>query len=216
MEETAPLSGEQKMNYVVVDGHNDQGNLTFRVSNFRSAIIHYLAAINLDDRNAIYYANFAAAYNAVKEYENGLKMVLAGRKEDPMLVKSVYTQAQVLYGLGRLRDALSVYEQVFQIQWQMRESCNLQAQQIQHAQQAPEAQHQVLHHLQQQLEQQARMGASPEQMQQLYQQAEQLLQTQELNQQLATAHQQEQQHAQQAQEAQEALDCAMEYTEEWN
>ena len=158
--------------------------------------MHYSAAINLDDRNAIYYANLSAAHNALKEYEDGLKMALAGRKADPMHVKSVYLQAQALYGLGKLRDALSAYEKVFQLQWQIRDSSKVQAQQIQHVedgQQAQQSQELLLHHLQQQLEQFSQMGASPQQMQQLYQQAQQLFHNQQLNQQLASPHQLQQQ-----------------------
>ena len=182
--------------------------------------MHYSAAIKLDDKNAIYYANLAAAHNVVKEYEDGLKMALAGRKADPMLVQNVYLQAQSLYGLGRLRDAVSAYEQVFQLQWQIRDSSNVQAQQTQHAQEAQEAQEaqqelcEPLHHFQQQLEQHARMGAFPQQMQQLYQvqvsggfgqlqQQQQVIQLQQQVHESINFQSQQTQYAQQVQQAQQ-------------
>ena len=73
--------------------------------------MHYSAAIDLDDSNATYYTNLAAAHNALKDYDNGLKMALAARKADPQYVKGIYRQAQALQGLGKLREALVVYEE---------------------------------------------------------------------------------------------------------
>jgi len=93
------------------EDHKNKGNMAFKAGKHRSAIMHYSAAIDLDDANPTYYTNLAAAHNVLKDYENGLKMALAARKADPSYAKGVYRHAQALQGLGKLRDALTAYEE---------------------------------------------------------------------------------------------------------
>ena len=93
------------------EDHKNKGNMAFKAGKHRSAIMHYSAAIDLDDSNPTYYTNLAAAHNALKDYDNGLKMALAARRADPSYAKGIYRQAQALQGLGRLREALKAYEE---------------------------------------------------------------------------------------------------------
>ena len=113
-EEKPPPSAAEKLkaaHCMEAEDHKNKGNMAFKAGKYRSAIMHYSAAIDLDDSNATYYTNLAAAHNALKDYDNGLKMALAARKADPQYVKGIYRQAQALQGLGKLREALVVYEE---------------------------------------------------------------------------------------------------------
>jgi len=93
------------------DYHKNKGNMAFKAGKYQSAIMHYSEALDLDHVNPTYYTNLAAAHNALRDYENGLKMALAARKADPSYAKGIYRQAQALQGLGRLREALAAYEE---------------------------------------------------------------------------------------------------------
>ena len=112
--EKPPPSAAEKLkaaHCAEAEDHKNKGNLAFKAGKYRSAIMHYSAAIDLDDANATYYTNLAAAHNVLKDYENGLKMAIAARKADPKYVKGIYRHAQALQGLGKLREALAAYEE---------------------------------------------------------------------------------------------------------
>ena len=110
-EDLSPAERQRISKRMEAEDEKDKGNAAFKAGKYRSAIMHYSAAIDLDDNNATYYTNLSAAHNALKDYENGLKMALAARRADASYAKGVYRHAQSLQGLGRLREALRVYEE---------------------------------------------------------------------------------------------------------
>ena len=108
-----PEAGPPALSQRKEQDHKKLGNAAYKAGNFHIAIDHYtIASEHLTDLAdaATLLANCAAAFNALKDYEQGLAMAEAALQRDPSNLKAIYRRAQALEGLGQLAEALDVFE----------------------------------------------------------------------------------------------------------
>eukprot|EP01138_Halocafeteria_seosinensis_P014076 gb/GECG01014374.1/.p1 GENE.gb/GECG01014374.1/~~gb/GECG01014374.1/.p1 ORF type:complete len:413 (+),score=30.12 gb/GECG01014374.1/:1-1239(+) len=87
-----------------------RGNQSLKTGEFSEAIHYYTQAIELDDNNAVYFSNRAAAYLHMKQYDKALDDANRAITIDSDYIRSYGRKGDALYYLGRYNDAVHAYE----------------------------------------------------------------------------------------------------------
>lgn len=82
-----------------------EGNKAMAAKDYRLAIEKYSEAIKTLPTNVIYYANRAAAYSSVKEYDNAIKDAEKAIEIDPAYSKGYSRLAFAKYALNKPEEA---------------------------------------------------------------------------------------------------------------
>lgn len=79
---------------------------------YEQSIEMYTKAIELDDRNAVYYANRSFAYLRLESYGYALMDAVFAVESDPAYLKGYYRRAAAHMSLGKFKQALADFEYV--------------------------------------------------------------------------------------------------------
>jgi len=92
-----------------------EGNTFLRESKIQEAISSYSEAIKLYPKNAIYYANRAAAYTTLRDHEAAIEDCIAAVKIDPTYSKAFSRLGLAYFSLGRYHEAVHSYERAVEL-----------------------------------------------------------------------------------------------------
>lgn len=87
-------------------------SLSLPDKDYEQSIELYTKAIELDDQNAVYFANRSLAYLRTESYGYALQDAIAAVKADPMYLKAYYRRAAAHMSLGKFKQALGDFEYV--------------------------------------------------------------------------------------------------------
>ncbi|MED6222974.1 Serine/threonine-protein phosphatase 5 [Stylosanthes scabra] len=87
-------------------------NEAFNARKYAQAIDLYTQAIELNSRNAVYWANRAFAHLRLEEYGSAIQDATTAIEVDPKYSKGYYRRGAAHLGLGKFKDALKDFQQV--------------------------------------------------------------------------------------------------------
>ncbi|XP_004499994.1 serine/threonine-protein phosphatase 5 isoform X1 [Cicer arietinum] len=87
-------------------------NEAFKDRKFSHAIDLYTQAIELNGRNAVYFANRAFAHLRLEEYGSAIQDATQAIEVDPKYSKGYYRRGAAHLGLGKFKEALKDFQQV--------------------------------------------------------------------------------------------------------
>lgn len=87
-------------------------SLTLAEKDYEQSIDLYTKAIELDDQNAVYYANRSFAYLRMESYGYALQDAVLAVKAEPGYLKGYYRRAAAHMSLGKFKQALGDFEYV--------------------------------------------------------------------------------------------------------
>ncbi|KAG0093760.1 hypothetical protein BGZ93_001923 [Podila epicladia] len=86
------------------------GNRKVNEKEYAEAIRLYGEAIVLNPKNAVYYANRAAAYSQMGDHQNAISDSLKAAEVDPAYSKAYSRLGHAYFSVGKYKDAVSAYE----------------------------------------------------------------------------------------------------------
>ncbi|KAG0350930.1 hypothetical protein BG005_009564 [Podila minutissima] len=86
------------------------GNRKVNEKEYAEAIRLYGEAIVLNPKNAVYYANRAAAYSQMGDHQNAIADSLKAAEVDPAYSKAYSRLGHAYFSVGKYKDAVSAYE----------------------------------------------------------------------------------------------------------
>jgi len=86
------------------------GNRKVNEKDYAEAIRLYGEAIVLNPKNAVYYANRAAAYSQMGDHQNAINDSLKAAEVDPAYSKAYSRLGHAYFSVGKYKDAVSAYE----------------------------------------------------------------------------------------------------------
>mmetsp|Transcript_126942 Transcript_126942/g.355525 ORF Transcript_126942/g.355525 Transcript_126942/m.355525 type:complete len:482 (+) Transcript_126942:163-1608(+) len=113
-EEDAPSSSKEDWE-VQRDHEKQQGDQSFRLGGFKTAIGHYTQAISLDPEFAVAYSNRSAAYLKNGEKSKALRDAEQVTLLDPAYAKGYSRLAAALHSLKRWEQAKEAYQKVLEL-----------------------------------------------------------------------------------------------------
>ncbi|RZF36567.1 hypothetical protein LSTR_LSTR010678 [Laodelphax striatellus] len=108
-----PLSEADKLlaEDMKIEGNNHMSN-----ENYKAAIEYYNRAIGIDDRNAVYYCNRAAAHTKLNDHESAIQDCKSALKIDPQYSKA-YGRLGLAYSmLNRHQEAYDSYKRALELE----------------------------------------------------------------------------------------------------
>ncbi|XP_016165799.1 serine/threonine-protein phosphatase 5 [Arachis ipaensis] len=87
-------------------------NEAFNAHRFTQAIELYTQAIELNDKNAVYYANRAFAHLRLEEYGSAIQDATRAIEVDPKYSKGYYRRGAAHLAMGKFKEALKDFQQV--------------------------------------------------------------------------------------------------------
>ncbi|KAL1347812.1 hypothetical protein HN51_023838 [Arachis hypogaea] len=87
-------------------------NEAFNAHRFTQAIELYTQAIELNDKNAVYYANRAFAHLRLEEYGSAIQDATKAIEVDPKYSKGYYRRGAAHLAMGKFKEALKDFQQV--------------------------------------------------------------------------------------------------------
>jgi len=91
------------------------GNSLMKSNQFTEAIRYYTAAIELDDRNAIYYGNRAAAYSKLNDFKNAVKDCEKAIEIDPKYAKAYGRMGLAYTSLEQNDQAIEAFKKAVEL-----------------------------------------------------------------------------------------------------
>ncbi|MED6124511.1 Serine/threonine-protein phosphatase 5 [Stylosanthes scabra] len=89
-----------------------RANEAFNARKFTQAIELYTQAIELNDKNAVYYANRAFAHLRLEEYGSAIQDATKAIEVDPKYSKGYYRRGTAHLAMGKFKEALKDFQQV--------------------------------------------------------------------------------------------------------
>ncbi|KAK3847871.1 MAG: hypothetical protein J3R72DRAFT_416563 [Linnemannia gamsii] len=86
------------------------GNRKVNEKEYAEAIRLYGEAIVLNPKNAVYYANRAAAYSQMGDHQNAITDSLKAAEVDPSYSKAYSRLGHAYFSVGKYKDAVTAYE----------------------------------------------------------------------------------------------------------
>ncbi|XP_031629038.1 serine/threonine-protein phosphatase 5 [Contarinia nasturtii] len=99
-----------KEHYPPAENYKNAANIFFKNKEYDKAIEMYTKAIDLDKKNAIYYANRSLAHLRQESFGSALEDGILAVKYDPTYLKGYYRRAAAQMSLGKFKKALSDFE----------------------------------------------------------------------------------------------------------
>lgn len=98
----------------VTQGENIKclANKAFTAHKYAQAINLYTQAIELNNQNAIYWANRAFAHIKLEEYGSALEDASKAIEVDPTYSKGYYRRGAAYLAMGKFKEALKDFQQV--------------------------------------------------------------------------------------------------------
>lgn len=98
------------------DAFKLEGNSAMAAKNFEEAIQKYTQAIELDNTNAVYLSNRAAAFSSNLQHEKAIEDAEAAIKLNPSFSKSYSRLGLAKYALGDAKAAMEAYKKGVEIE----------------------------------------------------------------------------------------------------
>ncbi|OMO83889.1 Tetratricopeptide TPR-1 [Corchorus capsularis] len=92
-----------------------QANEAFKAHKYGQAIELYSQAIELNDQNAVYWANRAFAHTKLEEYGSAIQDATKAIEVDPKYSKGYYRRGAAYLAMGKFKEALKDFQQVKKI-----------------------------------------------------------------------------------------------------
>lgn len=92
------------------DWHYFLGSVYSGMNNYMKAIDSYKASVNIEP-NDVAYSRIAACYNELGDYELALDNINRAAEMDPNDADYVFMKADLLYDMGKGKDAISAYDE---------------------------------------------------------------------------------------------------------
>ncbi|XP_040572240.1 stress-induced-phosphoprotein 1 [Lepeophtheirus salmonis] len=92
-----------------------QGNLLFSSGDFTSALKHYSEAIRRSPHDSRLYSNRAACYTKLMSFDLAIKDCEKSIELDSSFVKAYLRMANALRGMGKITQAMAIYEKAIEI-----------------------------------------------------------------------------------------------------
>nr|GMD60710.1 serine/threonine-protein phosphatase 5 isoform X2 [Ipomoea batatas] len=89
-----------------------RANEAFKAHKFGQAIDLYTQAIELNSKNAVYWANRALAHTKLEEYGSAIQDATKAIEVDPKYSKGYYRRGAAYLAMGKFKDALKDFQQV--------------------------------------------------------------------------------------------------------
>ncbi|CAG8773131.1 13339_t:CDS:2, partial [Cetraspora pellucida] len=86
------------------------GNLKVAEKDYRAAVKLYGEAIAINENNAVYYANRAAAYSQLGEHDKSIEDAMKSSQLDPSYSKAYSRLGHAYFSVGKYREAADAYE----------------------------------------------------------------------------------------------------------
>ncbi|AQZ10255.1 SGT2 (YOR007C) [Zygosaccharomyces parabailii] len=93
-----------------------EGNKAMAGKNYELAIEKYSAAISVLPTNAVYFANRAAAYSSLKDYDEAVKDAESAIQVDPSYSKGYSRLGYAKFAQGKSEEALEAYKKALDIE----------------------------------------------------------------------------------------------------
>ncbi|KNA09872.1 hypothetical protein SOVF_149590 isoform B [Spinacia oleracea] len=90
-------------------------NEAFKAHKYSQAIDLYSQAIELNDQNAVYWANRAFAHTKLEEYGSAIHDATKAVETDPKYSKGYYRRGAAYLAMGKFKEALKDFQQVKRI-----------------------------------------------------------------------------------------------------
>ncbi|KAL3651317.1 Serine/threonine-protein phosphatase 5 [Castilleja foliolosa] len=90
-------------------------NEAFKAHKFSQAVDLYTQAIELNEGNAVYWANRAFAHTKLEEYGSAIQDATKAIEVDPKYSKGYYRRGAAYLGMGKFKEALKDFQQVKRI-----------------------------------------------------------------------------------------------------
>ncbi|PIA25945.1 hypothetical protein AQUCO_10200008v1 [Aquilegia coerulea] len=90
-------------------------NDAFKAHKYSQAIDLYSQAIELNSKNAVYWANRAFAHTKLEEYGSAIQDATTAIEVDPKYSKGYYRRGAAYLAMGKFKDALKDFQQVKRI-----------------------------------------------------------------------------------------------------
>lgn len=110
---TEILSNEDKVK--IAEGYKVQGNQQLSTHQYQAAIDLYSKAIELNDTNAIYYANRAAAYSHLNQHSKAISDCKAAVQRNPEYSKAYSRMGLAHFSLGEYKEAVQNYKRALEL-----------------------------------------------------------------------------------------------------
>ncbi|KAK9665924.1 hypothetical protein RND81_14G146200 [Saponaria officinalis] len=89
-----------------------QANEAFKAHKYNQAIDLYTQAIDLNNQNAVYFANRAFAHTKLEEYGSAIQDAIKAIEVDPKYSKGYYRRGAAYLAMGKFKEALKDFQQV--------------------------------------------------------------------------------------------------------
>ncbi|KAL9241271.1 hypothetical protein vseg_015401 [Gypsophila vaccaria] len=89
-----------------------QANEAFKAHKYNQAIDLYSQAIDLNNQNAVYFANRAFAHTKLEEYGSAIQDATKAIEVDPKYSKGYYRRGAAYLAMGKFKEALKDFQQV--------------------------------------------------------------------------------------------------------
>eukprot|EP01016_Furgasonia_blochmanni_P010461 TRINITY_DN1443_c0_g1_i1.p1 TRINITY_DN1443_c0_g1~~TRINITY_DN1443_c0_g1_i1.p1 ORF type:complete len:547 (+),score=117.73 TRINITY_DN1443_c0_g1_i1:65-1705(+) len=96
--------------------YKELGNKEFKAQNYTKAIEYYTKAINVNDKEASYFANRAACYLSLKKYNKCIEDCNSTLTLDPNFTKAIRRKAKSLFSLGKIDQAKLEYNRAITLE----------------------------------------------------------------------------------------------------
>lgn len=103
------LEEDKKVREEAAEAKKNEGNALLSERKFEEAIQAYTEAIELNPKNAIYFANRAAAYSHIRDHDNAVKDCNSAIKCDPNYVKAYSRLGLAHFSLKQYPEAVKAY-----------------------------------------------------------------------------------------------------------
>lgn len=87
-------------------------NEAFKAHKYSQAIDLYSQAIEVNDQNAVYWANRAFAHTKLEEYGSAIHDATKAIEIDPKYSKGYYRRGAAYLAMGKFKEALKDFQQV--------------------------------------------------------------------------------------------------------
>lgn len=104
------LERDLKISKMMADSKKSAGNELYKAGNFMGAIDAYSEAIEMDPKNAIYFANRSACHLALKNFKDALEDAKIALGFDSLYVKAILRLGKAQIALGQLEEAIKTYK----------------------------------------------------------------------------------------------------------
>ncbi|XP_055307629.1 serine/threonine-protein phosphatase 5 [Sitodiplosis mosellana] len=100
----------EKVIFTSAEKFKNEANVFFKNKEYDRAIEMYTKAIELDPKNAVYYANRSLAHLRLEMFGSSLEDGILAVKNDPTYLKGYYRRAAAQMSLGKFKKALMDFE----------------------------------------------------------------------------------------------------------